>query len=350
MKKLLLLSVLLGLMTLPMFASDITFGGDLTYGFISDFADNEADSSDVNFDINATVDDHNSVSIEVDVEDFALDKAVVTTNIGTWLDLPVGVTLDWGYIDPNANRFQGVSERGNEKTFDFSSGDYWGLNLLATIEMIEIELAIDPCEDLEGVVETDDDGIEIQERGRLLVGAAVKEPIPGLNAELYYFQNNSDFVTFDEGVIGVDASYETEFSGFTLKAGAGFGYPLPEASDWSFGVGLKGTYSIAAVTIGFDGNESDMAAGLTATVAVDPIDLISIYAGLELDMTEAAADAVEAETRGSILDGVDAGIQVKMGAASLYVGYLITDVESGNWKAPAALTDGGAYLKLDIDY
>ena len=39
MKKLLVLSVLLGLMALPMFASDITFGGDVTFGFIYNFSD-----------------------------------------------------------------------------------------------------------------------------------------------------------------------------------------------------------------------------------------------------------------------------------------------------------------------
>ena len=56
-----------------------------------------------------------------------------------------------------------------------------------------------------------------------------------------------------------------------------------------------------------------------------------------MDLTEAAADAVDAETRDSSLDGIDAGVQIKMGAASLYLGYLFTDVGSGKWKAPTTL-------------
>ena len=254
MKKVLFLFTLLGLMALPMFASDITFGGDLTYGVITDFDDNENDSSTVNFDIKAAIDDHNSLSIEVDVEDFALDKAVVTTNIGTWLELPIGLKLDWGYVDPNANRFMGVSARGNEKIFNFSAGDYWGLNLLATIEMIEIELAFDPGEVThDNAVDSDGNPVET---GKLLIGMAAKEPIPGLNAEVYYFQNKTVTDVLDEGDIGIDANYATEFSGFALKVGAGVKIPLLEDVDLAYGFGLKGTYSIATLTVGLDGNAS----------------------------------------------------------------------------------------------
>jgi hypothetical protein len=64
MKKLLVLSVLLGLMALPMFASDITFGGDLTFGFVGDFGDNISyPNATVTVDVKAAVDDYNSVVI-----------------------------------------------------------------------------------------------------------------------------------------------------------------------------------------------------------------------------------------------------------------------------------------------
>jgi hypothetical protein len=341
MKKALFLFALLGLMALPMFAGDFSFGGDLTFGVISDFDTNENEASDVKFDIKSAVDDHNSVTIEFDLENLDLEKALCSTNIGTWLELPIGLKLDWGLVKPNANRFVGVSERGNEKIYQMEEL-YWGINLLATVDFIEIELAFNP-----GKTAADTGDI-----GCLLAGIAAKEPIAGLNAELYYYQNEvGNLSTMDQGIIGISANYSTDLSGFGLKVGLGMKYDLVEDVEpaVSYGFGLKGTYSIATLTVGLDGNDVDALAGLTATVAVAPVDMATIYAGLEMDLTEATADAVDAETRDSSLDGVDAGVQIKMGAASLYIGYLLTDVGSGKWKAPTTLTEGGMYFKFDVD-
>jgi hypothetical protein len=356
MKKALFLFALLGLMALPMFAGDFSFGGDLTFGVISDFDTNENEASDVKFDIKSAVDDHNSVTIEFDLENLDLELARCSTNIGTWLELPVGLKLDWGLVKPNANRFVGVSERGNEKIYQMEEL-YWGINLLATVDFIEIELAFNPGKT---VADTGDIGC-------LLAGIAAKEPIAGLNAELYYYQNEVDNLsTMDQGIIGVSANYSTDLSGFGLKVGLGMKYDMltedevdAEMTSIYYGFGLKGTYSIATLTIGLDGNDTDALAGLTATIAVAPVDMATIYAGLEMNLTEAAADAVDAETRDSSLDGIDAGVQIKMGAASLYIGYLLTDVGEGKWKAPNTMTfvntdgetenTGGMYFKFDID-
>ncbi len=67
MKKLLVLSVLLGLMALPMFASDITFGGDVTFGFVTDFSGERvaAEETDLTFDVKAAIDDYNSLAISM---------------------------------------------------------------------------------------------------------------------------------------------------------------------------------------------------------------------------------------------------------------------------------------------
>jgi hypothetical protein len=347
MKKLLLLALLLGLMALPGFASDISFGGDLTYGFIRDFEEDATltTSTTANFDIKATIDDYNSLKIEYDLfennvdydeladeVDLHVDKAYCTTDIGALFELPVGLKLDWGNIKPNANRFSGVSERGNEKIYNFERL-YWGFNLLATIQMAEIELAVEPG------------------NGRLIAGVAVKEPIAGLNAELYYYQgHDTDADVFDQGSIGFSMNYAAEFSGFALKVGAGLEYLLTEGADMKFGAGLSGTYSIAKLTVGYNGNASEAAEKITATVAVTPVDMATIYVGLEADLTQAAKDAVEAKTRNSALNGVDMGAQIKFGACSVYLGYLLTDVGGGKWKAPAANTNGGIYIKCDIDY
>jgi hypothetical protein len=312
----------------------------------------------LNFDIKATVDDYNSVSVEFDLEDKELDKAVVTTDIGALLELPVGLKLDWGYVDPDCNEFNGVNEYGNDEPWDLSEGDYWGVNLIATIQMVEIELAVDPGQYVDG--ETDDDGNPLVENnGKLLAGLAVKEPIPGLNAEVYYYQNGAvvgdgtdvDMDEMDKGVIIFDVGYGMDVNDdLSFKVGLGLGYLLAEVANegvnLEYGFGLKASYSIATLTAGLNGNNADALGGVTATVEVAPIDLVAIYAGLELNMTEAASKADPAET----FQGADVGMYFTLGATKIYAGYLVTEFGNGKWKAPAEPEKGGAYIKVDIDY
>jgi hypothetical protein len=341
MKKLLILSVLLGLMALPMFASDITFGGDATFGFIGDFGDNEAETHDLTLDINAAIDDYNSLAVSLNgLENttagstVGLDKALVTTDVGAWLGLPVGLVVNWGYDDPDANEFESISDYGNEEIFNFSPQNYWGVEFMLSYEFIEVEFAFDPI-------------IADTEVGLLLAGVAVKEPIPGLNAEVYYFQGNSALGdTFDEGLLGVDAAYSTEFSGFGLDAGVGFVYDMADAADpaWSYGVGLAGSYSIATVTVGVDGNENDFLNTVSATVVVAPVDMLDIYAGMWYDLVT-LEDLLEA----------DLGVNAHIGAVELYVGYLVTEYGTDErFNSPGgtvgAVPDGGAYVKFDVNY
>lgn len=333
MKKLLVLSVLLGLMALPMFASDITFGGDATFGFIGDFGDNEAETTDLTFDIKAAIDEFNSLTINVDGAESGtlngITKALVTTDVGTWLGLPVGLKINWGFDDPDCNEFQNLSGYGNEDPWDFSPLEYWGLDFLFSYNFIEVELAFNP-------------GVAATEAGYLLAGLAVKEPIPGLNAEVYYFQNAvvDDFAI---GRIGLDAAYSTEVAGIGLDAGVWFGYDLNDAAAnaWAYGVGLAGSVSMFDLTIGLDGNETDALNGLTATVEVAPVDKATIYAGMVFDLSEAAVETFA---------GADLGVNVHIGAVEMYLGYLVTTVGGADYNAPATLTDGGAYIKFDVDY
>jgi hypothetical protein len=347
MKKLLILSVLLGLMALPMFASDFSFGGDVTFGFIGDFGDAEAENATLTFDIKATVDDYNSLVIEVDFLDAAdignPDKAVVTTDVGAWLDLPVGLTTNWGWDDPDANEFHNISAYSNEEVFDFSKGDYWGHQFLLSASMLEVEVAFNP-----GIA----DGVG-PEYGALLAGVAVKEAIPGLNAEVYYYQGGSaaagapEVDEFDLGQIMFDAAYSTEFSGVGLDAGAAFFYNLDDAAAyaWAYGIAAAASVSMLDATLGLNGDENETLYTVSASAVIAPIDLVDVYAGLWYDMAD--SELVE----------VDLGVNAHIGAAEMYVGYLIGgdstyDAPGDNFNAPTGLGAGesGAYIKFDIDY
>jgi hypothetical protein len=340
MKKLLVLSVLLGLLVLPVFADHVSvdFGGDDTFGFIGDFGDAEGEKIDLTFDVMVAIDDYNSLtwSIANVGAGNTLDKALVTTDVGMWLGLPVGLKVMWGYDDPDANEFAVVTGYENEHVYDFSPVVYWGLDFMLSFGMAEVEVAFDP-----GVSGGAGDF------GHILAGLALKEPVPGMNAEVYWFQGGTPTLTdeFDAGQIGVGASYETEVAGIGLDAGASFLYDMDDAATeaWAFGVGVAAAVSMFDITLGFDGNETDVANGLTATVDVAPVDMATLYAGIELSLADGA----------DTLQGADIGVNAHIGAVEAYLGYLITENGAGEYNADFGNTwslDGGMYVKFDVNY
>jgi hypothetical protein len=353
MKKLLVLSVLLGLMALPMFASDISFGGDATFGFTTDF-DEYADTTDLTFDIMAAIDDYNSLTINMDgleksfsdivdavISDgddpspVGISKALVSTDLGMFFDLPVGVVLNWGYDDPGVNEFHSITGYDEEDVFNLDPDEYWGLDFVVSVKMLEFELAFNP------------DG---SAGGYLLAGAAIKEPIPGLNAEFFYFQGGAGIAgdEFGDGQIALDAAYATTVGPVDLEAGVGFWYNLSDAaaagSEYKIGVGVVAGMDLFEATVGIGGDDEDFLHTVGATVTVMPIDLLDIYAGVLMDL-------VDATNGGEDLQEIDLGINAHLGATEAYVGYLVTKVGAGdNFNAPPAPADGGFYVKFDVNY
>lgn len=333
MKKLLVLSALLGLLVLPVFAdhASIDFGGDDSFGFIGDFGDNYAEDLDLTWDVIVGIDDYNSFTWSLTGLDvapaIALDKALTTTDIGMWAGLPVGLKVMWGYDDPDANEFGDVTGYGNQ-TYDFSPTEYWGIDFLLSASFFEVELAFDP-----GLASTD--------AGRLLAGVAVKEPIPGLNAEVYYFQNEV-VDSFEDGAIGVGAAYATDISDISLEAGVSFDYELSDAAlvAWMYGLGVAVGYSMFDVTLGLAGMEDEALAGMDFTVDIAPFDMASFYAGAVMSFVDGT----------DTFQGADLGVNAHVGAVEIYLGYLITENDAGDYNAPATLTDGGMYLEFDVDY
>jgi hypothetical protein len=334
MKKLLVLSVLLGLMALPMFASDITFGGDATFGFLTDFsgdAGTELEKTDLTFDIMAAIDDYNSLTINMDglesLTNTGISKALVTTDVGAWLDLPVGVAINWGYDDPDWNGYSAISSY-DLYSIALSPDEYWGLDFLISAGMVEFEMAFNP---------KGSDG------GYLLAGLAVNEPIAGLNAEVYYFQNVSAPDAYDQGQIAVDAAYTTEVAGFDITAAPGFLFDMADAAAnaWQWYLALAGSYDMFALDMELTGDETDAFANMDAAVWISPVDMADIYAGIVLSLRDGT----------DTFQGADLGVKAKMGATSMFVGYLITSNGAGEingYFAPP--TDGGFYVAFDTNY
>jgi len=340
MKKLLVLSVLLGLMIVPAFASDVTFGGDLTYGFISDFSGEAVgfgEKFDLTLDMTAVVDEINTVHVswnDLEIAGMTPDKAVIVHDLGAWLDLPVGVVLTTGWDDPDINYYQSLSTYGNEEIGGQDGTEFLGFDLLVDADMVQFELAMDPgyADDLAD--------------GQLLIGVAAPD-LMGASVEFYYYQGGAlvPVDEYGEGNVVFDAGYSTEISGIALDAGAAFAYYLGDTAvpEWEYGVGLAVGYDMFGLDIGLDGNSEDTLNLMTANVMVSPVELADIYAFFAMDFSEAADETFQY---------AELGVDAHVGAADMYVGYQISNgatfADTNN--APAFLADGGFFVKWDINY
>jgi hypothetical protein len=336
MKKLLVLSALLGLLVLPVFADHVSvdFGGDHTFGFIGDFGDAEGEKIDLTWDVIVSIDDYNSFTWSLGSVGFGevLDKALVTTDVGMWAGLPVGLVINWGYDDPDANEFGNVTGYENTQVYDFSPTIYWGLDFLLSASFFEVEVAFNP-------------GVAPGDPGLLLAGVAVKEPIPGLNAEVYLFQGGGAIDEFDMMHLGIGANYMAEMGAISIEPGVSFFYDLTDGADpaWMYGIGAEVIYDMIAATVGLTGMDGETLAGLDFTVDVSPIDMATIYAGAVMSFVDGT----------DTFQGADIGVNAHIGLVECYLGYLITENGAGEYNADFGdvwSLDGGAYIKFDVDY
>jgi len=337
MKKLLVLSALLGLLALPAFTADnVTFGGDLTFGFMTDF-DAEQESETATLDMKGSVDDYNAVAISLKGigETLGTEKAVITTDIGAWLGLPVGVTLQWGFDDPDFAWYGDISTFEKESmTATPGMGEYWGVDLVVTAGMLVLEFAADPAD------------VAAAEAGNALIGVAVKEPIEGLNAELYWYQGGVAADVYDAGVITFGAGYGGAFGDFDLGVGANFQYDMG-AETWAYGLAVTGMYSMLNVEVALLGNDVDALSDVWVYATVAPIDLLKIFVDAQLGLADAYAEAFQ---------GAEFGLEFDTGGTWWCVGYQINNDVFGGGNAPGAeaadvsLPEGGLFFNWDINY
>jgi hypothetical protein len=334
-------------MALPMFASDITFGGDMTFGFVNNFSDKvETEKTDLTFDVKAAIDDFNSLEINLDGLEIATaggagtSKGLVTTDVGKWLDLPIGLKVNWGYDDPDWNAFAAITHYDALSIY-LSPDEYWGVDVVASYKMLEFEFAINP-----GAANN-----LVPDMGYLLAGVAIKEPIKGLSAEVYYFQGNSadpnvtPIDTLDAGTIAADAVYAMEFGDLGLKVGPGFAFYLtddPKYGAWRWFAGAKATYKNIEASTELTGWDGQAFALMDAVAKVKLMDKFQPYAGIQLSFVD-GTDAFQ---------GADVGVACLVGATTMSVGYLITSNGAndigGNYSP--TLTNGGLYFLWDMNY
>ena len=179
--------------------------------------------------------------------------------MGAWLGLPVGVKLAWGWDDPDWNWFGDVSVFEKEALSGIPYGDeFWGLDVLVSFGMFELELAGNPG--------------ATGDLGDFAAGVAVKEPIPGLNAEFYLYQNGPTTEDWDAMRIALGAGYGGSFGDFDMEAGVNFAYDMG-AEAWDSGVALTGAFSMIYADVALTGNDVDALDDLYLYLTAAPIDL-----------------------------------------------------------------------------
>jgi hypothetical protein len=332
-------------MALPLMA-EVTLSGELEFGFMTDFdAGYGADYGNAYIDLTATVDDNNTVKAEFyatpdDATPIVFQFFYLSSNLGKALgleDMGVGAKLDVGFLRPQNERYSVMAGYNVDRAYSFrGTPKNWidAVDLTLTLmNTINVEVAFNPNVLIEQAVPN------------WWLGAF--GTFGALSAEAYYFSNgNPD----NKGVLGVAAKYAMDVaSGINLAGLVDFSYDLNDVDvdgvvdEYSYGVGAALTYaSLVKVTAGLNGNEEDALNRAAVTLDVTP----TANAGINLGIGMNLADTPTAED----LDNVDISGFYKTGAATWRLGYLITETGSamGDYKAPAALLDGGLYFDVDI--
>jgi len=391
MRKLALAMLLIGAVTLPI-AAEITFGGDITFGAILDFADPETatDVDGVNgfnkqviagyaktatIDVKATIDDNNYglVALKHTAEATLLEEAYIRTNIfgALMAELPLTLTTWFGYTSASDASLVSTSEYGYENIGNAGTGTTWIVRADAVIpDLATIRFGWAPGTSIviPGPLTTDDE----QSAGNWIVGAFTTLPAMGdisFAAEVFYDNAAGDQI--GDGDLIVDGEFKMTIGDIKLDIGAGIRLEMGDLDTatteketimyYGAGVGFDyGTmFGVALGLLGpsLDGatatvNDTDAAIDLIGIdVTVDPIDLLDIRAAvrLSLDPEKTEVDSTTAQ----MFRGADVAAILNLGAVDIFLGYLVTTVGEGATWAPSPGTnskDGGPYFKVDINY
>jgi hypothetical protein len=322
-KAIITLVVLVGLLASA--TADITLGGDVTFGVILD-GDTVSAAKTATADVKAAIDDYNyaQVTVKSSAEDILLESAYVQTKLGDFfmMDSGIGITTIAGYTSRADNSYVSTSQYGVENVANAGVGTDWIMAVdVAIMSAVTIRAGIDPL--------TDND---------FFAGIFTAQTMGDASfaAEVFYDANAQ--AEIGDGNLIVDGEFKLTMGDIKLDLGAGIRYEMP-GSDLYWGVGLGVDYgTLFGVAFGITGDPDGLGlAGVDLTV--DPIDLIDLRAAVKLSLAEGA----------DMFQGADIAVIFNVGAVDIYAGYLVTTLGAGNTWAPAATTNGGPYIKFDID-
>jgi hypothetical protein len=351
MKKLLIVLSALVLavgFAVPALAVDVDVTGELTVGGITGFDEEKVANGWGNgyFDATASIDEYNDVVFRWTIADGDVYQYVwlggqvyLKSDVGAYLDLPIGLTAQGGYFGFDSRKFEVTGHAWERK---YRPGVFGGwitdaaflFNLdfgMATLDVgVDFE-AVDP------VLPTQD----------YVIMLSVPELGPASLEAGYFILDNDDF----EGAFTANAKAEGLMD--MINVAAGFGVDtkdVPDYAEWWYGIGAEVMYSMFTVGAALNGDEAysvDRLA-LEGEAAIGDEYGVKVGVGLNLDTDNPAANDES-------LGGFEVSAYYKPGASEWVVGYLYC--KDGQYKynapmvGPAAAPDerGGLFLKCDID-
>jgi hypothetical protein len=349
MRKLVLALLLIGAVTLPI-AAEVTFGGDITFGAIWDFVDPNgatvgtstvATTKTATVDVKAAIDDYTAGRVSVRFDDSTNGTLVGGIEVeevyiqfkplaALMLDMPLALTMYFGYDSASDNDYVEFGSYGVEDDSVANAGlgtDWiiWGD--LVLVDLITVRFGLEPGS-----------------ANEFLVGAFLSQTIgEGMSVSAEVFYDNGVGNEIGKGVLNVDGNFKMAAGDISLGVGAGIGVNLAATTNnFYYALGAEVVYSsLLNVGFGIEGGGGETFNEAAVDVTLTPAELMDAYVGAQFDLRSA--------TGVTLFQGADVGVKLNLGKMDLYAGYLITTVGNGEWNA-IATTNGGLYIKADVDY
>lgn len=336
----------------PLFAVEADWTGEFEFGGITSFDAAEVNYGYANiyFDSTLAIDDYNSVVFELYGENmnfgmpagtpvfWGLGWAVLDTDLGAYMGLPVGLMTRAGYANLKTREYE-VTGHAWERAFNNAlmpnldgDGRAWIGNeaffqVTTDFDMAKLNVAWNM-----GTFDGATAGFNTDYAFLLEL-----PEIGPASAEVGYFINDTDQFTgplaFNVQALGI--ADMVDFA-------AGFMYDTTDGAltAWAYGVGLAASYNIAKLGVSFQGYEESAFNKMAIDLNVEQGDIgADIGAGLYLDSD------VYPDTFG----GIDVSAYYKPGASKWRLGYVYSNANNYAYTAPVLANapvgeNGGLYL------
>jgi len=359
MKKLWMMLIALVLLTatLPVFATDLSFGGRMIwYGNLD--ADGVATGAMARFRPNFTakVDDFNTLFVELrtndglafdTASDFWLHDVKLTTDLtgALGLKLPFTLKTTLGLFEPGFTDWNYVSESGWESYYDWPNkiadwGPFHAGGVQLDLAISQLPVALHYFSNFPGDL--------------MMLGLS-----GGFGPVVGWLTFQMGSAVPGDGILGVEAKYTGEIAGFKLGVPVFFRYGLNApvgTQDYTFGAGVSVDYSMFHVAFGYEGDSDNAADNMVVDLAVKPLDPLKVYGHMYLDMGKDyyyEIGGVQASTNPTnALTGIDIGVSYKFGAPTFMVGYVIPGEDKNRIpiNGDTFSVTSGIYFAVDVSY
>jgi hypothetical protein len=335
-------------------ASIIIIAGEMDFGMMTSFEYSEGSANFLNLymDITLWPDEYNTAFIEIASlnSDFSsgvdlganITYAFITTRLGDYFGLPVGVEAEIGKTNLNSNKFE-VTAHAYERTFIRQTLDPVPFKLTVDADVVTAKLGF-------GFGQENGAPFDAEEGAQNDFGVYFFIPVDMAEIEIFYIAlDNADL----QGTLGFDVKAVGLMNGM-LGLAAGFAYDVaaedPDPS-WFWGAGVEVIYAPAELGVSINGAEEAELWQLGVDLDVAVTDFFGIFFGLGLLLDDIAP---------STFNGLEGSVYIDTGSTAWYFGHVYADADNqvtgfGYAGVNTGLDtmygpEGGFFISANIDF